>query len=59
MRTLIYELIDGTKVNTLAEAQASGLKYSVAFSDIAEDGKPLYAKRQELMDKFGYVPVAK
>lgn len=59
MRKLIYELIDGTRVNTMAEAQASGLKYNVAFSDIAEEGRPLSAKRQELMNKFGYVPVAK
>jgi hypothetical protein len=59
MRKLIYKIIDGTTVNTFAEAKKSGLPYSVAFEDILTEKKALSAKRQELMDKFGFVPVVK
>ena len=59
MRKLIYKIIDGTTVNTLAEAQESGLPYSVAFENVLTEKKTLSAKRQELMDKFGFIPLAK
>lgn len=59
MRKLIYKIIDGTTVNTLTEAKKSGLSYSVAFEDILTEKKALSPKRQALMNKFGFIPLAK
>lgn len=59
MRKLVYKIIDGTTVNTLAEAKKSGLSYAIAFETMLTEKNPLSAKRQELMDKFGFIPLAK
>lgn len=59
MRKLVYRIIDGTTVNTLAEAQKSGLPFTVAFENILTEKTLLSAKRQALMNKFGFIPVAK
>ena len=59
MRKLIYKLIDGTTVDTLKEAKSSGLSYTIGFTDEAGAGSPLFAKRSELMQKFGFVPIVK
>ena len=59
MRKLVYKITDGTTVNTLREAKESGLPYTVAFENILTEKAPLSAKRQELMNKFGFVPVVK
>ena len=59
MRKLIYKIIDGTTVNTLVEAQRSGLPFTITFENVLTERKPLSAKRQALMNKFGFIPVAK
>lgn len=59
MRKLIYKIIDGTTVNTLAEAEKSGLPFTVAFETVLTEKNPLSPKRQALMDKFGFIPLAK
>ena len=59
MRKLIYEIANGTTVNTLREAKKSGLPYTVAFETVLTEKSPLSAKRQALMDKFGFIPLAK
>lgn len=59
MKKLIYELTDGTVVTTLKGAKASGLRYKVSFENILTESGTLSKKRQELMDKFGFIPVAK
>lgn len=59
MRKLIYKLTNGTTVDTLKEAKASGLSYTIDFTDAAGAGRPLSAKRSELMKKFGFVPIVK
>ena len=59
MRKLFYKIIDGTTVNTLREAEKSGLPYSVVFENVLTEKNPLSVKRQALMDKFGFIPLAK
>ena len=59
MRKLVYKITDGTTVNTLREAKESGLFYTVAFQNVLTEKNPLSAKRQALMDKFGFIPLAK
>lgn len=59
MRKLVYKIIDGTTVNTLREAKESGLSFTVTFENVLTEKKALSEKRQELMDKFGFIPVAK
>lgn len=59
MRKLVYKIIDGTTVNTLREAEKSGLPYSVVFENVLTEKNPLSVKRQALMDKFGFIPLAK
>ena len=57
MRKLIYNLVDGTKVATLNEAKQSGLPYTTLFENIVSMGSPLPAKRQALLDKYGFIPL--
>jgi hypothetical protein len=59
MKKLIYELIDGTVVTTLKEAKASDLRYKVSFENVLTENGALSKKRQELMNKYGFVPVVK
>ena len=59
MKKLIYELIDGTVVTTLKEAKASGLRYKVSFENVLTESGTLSKKRQELLNKYGFVPVVK
>ena len=59
MKKLIYELIDGTVVTTLKKAKASGLRYKVSFENVLTESGTLSKKRQELLNKYGFVPVVK
>lgn len=59
MKKLIYELTNGTVVTTLKEAKASGLRYKVSFENVLIENGSLSEKRQELMNKYGFVPVIK
>ena len=46
MRKLLYKLTDGTVVGTMAEAQASGLEYSVVLEEVAEAPSVMTAKQR-------------
>lgn len=46
MTKVIYNLSNGTKVNTLAEALASGMPYTVTYEDIAKEPVKLSEKQK-------------
>jgi len=46
MRRLLYKLTNGTVVRTMAEAQASGLEYSVILEEIAEAPSKMTEKQK-------------
>ena len=46
MRKLLYRLSNGTIVNTMAEAKASGLEYAVIFEEIVEPSSPMTEKQR-------------
>ena len=59
MRKLVYKLSDGTVVNTMVEAKASGLKYKEVVENIEEkfDEETLtpaqYIRRRRVFDEKG------
>jgi hypothetical protein len=46
MRRLLYKLSNGTVVNTMREAKASGRPYEVVFEEIVEKSSPLTEKQR-------------
>ena len=46
MRKLLYKLANGTVVGTMAEAQASGLEYSVFFEEIVTESSRMTEKQR-------------
>lgn len=46
MRNLVYVLSNGTSVNTLNEAKASGLEYRMGTNPIEEKASPLTEKQR-------------
>jgi hypothetical protein len=57
MRALKYRLTDGTIVNTLAEAKASGKEYTAVMENVREADSAVSPKRQAMLDKYGFVSV--
>ncbi len=57
MRALKYRLSNGTVVNTLAEAKASGNEYTAIMENVREAGSAVSPKRQAMLDKYGFVSV--
>lgn len=46
MRKLLYKLTNGTVVGTMAEAQASGLEYSVVLEEIVTESSRMTEKQR-------------
>ena len=46
MRRLLYKLSNGTIVNTMREARASGRDYEIIFEEIREKPSPLTEKQR-------------
>ena len=46
MRKLLYRLSNGTIVNTMADAKASGLEYTLVFEGDVERHSPLTEKQR-------------
>lgn len=46
MRKLLYKLTNGTIVGTMAEAQASGLEYSVVLEEIVTESSRMTEKQR-------------
>ena len=46
MRKLLYKLVNGTVVGTMAEAQASGLEYSVVLEEIITESSRMTEKQR-------------
>jgi len=55
MRKLVYVLANGTEVNTMAEAQASGQTYTTEMRTISEAKTTLSPIRKAMLEQFGYV----
>ncbi len=57
MRALKYRLADGTVVNTMAEAKASGQHYETFMEPIRDRDIPQAVSpiRQAMLEQFGYV----
>ena len=56
MRTLKYRLENGTVVNSMLQAKASGQKYEVFFEEIRETNRENISPiRKAMLEQFGYV----
>ena len=55
MRRMVYVLADGTKVNTLHEAEASGQSYLAKAEPIEKKRPVLSPIRKAMIEQFGYV----
>ena len=56
MRTLKYRLENGTIVNLMSQAKASGQKYEVFFEEIRETNRENISPiRKAMLEQFGYV----
>ena len=55
MRRMVYVLADGTKVNTLHEAEASGQSYLAKIESIEKERPVLSPIRKAMIEQFGYV----
>ena len=55
MRRLVYELANGTVVNTLAEAQESGQTYASKLEEIKSEKPELSPIAEAMVDRFGFV----
>ena len=51
MTKTIYTLANGTRVNTMAEALASGMKYRVSYEPVAKEPVQLSEKRKAMRVK--------
>ena len=61
MRTLKYRLENGTVVNSMPQAKASGQKYEVFLEKIRETNRENISPiRKAMLEQFGYVhPILK
>ena len=56
MRALKYRLENGTVVNSMLQAKASGQKYEVFFEEIRETNRENISPiRKAMLEQFGYV----
>ena len=56
MRALKYKLADGTIVNTMSQAKASGQEYEVFLEEIRETNREnITPIRKAMLEQFGYV----
>ena len=56
MRTLKYKLENGTVVNLMSQAKASGQKYEVLLEEIRETStENISPIRKAMLEQFGYV----
>ena len=56
MRALKYRLENGTIVNSMSQAEASGQKYEVFLEEIRETNKENISPiRKAMLEQFGYV----
>ena len=55
MRRMVYVLADGTKVNTLHEAEASGQSYLTQVESIEKERPVIQPIRKARIEPFGYV----
>ena len=56
MRALKYKLENGTVVNSMSQANASGQKYEVFFEEIRETNRENISPiRKAMLEQFGYV----
>ena len=56
MRTLKYRLENGTVVNSMSQANASGQKYEVFFEEVRETNRENISPiRKAMLEQFGYV----
>ena len=56
MRALKYRLENGTVVNSMSQANASGKKYEVFFEEVRDTNKENISPiRKAMLEQFGYV----
>ena len=56
MRALKYKLENGTVVNLMSQAKASGQKYEVLLEEIIETNRENISPiRKAMLEQFGYV----
>ena len=56
MRALKYRLENGTVVNSMSQAEASGQKYEVLLEEIRETNREdISPIRKAMLEQFGYV----
>ena len=56
MRALKYRLENGTVVNSMSQANASGQKYEVFFEEVRETNRENISPiRKTMLEQFGYV----
>ena len=55
MTRVTYTLTDGTVVNTLREALASGQGYKAIYSEVRQPRAKLTPKREEMLTTQGFV----
>ena len=56
MRALKYKLENGTVVNLMSQAKASGQKYEVLLEEIRETNRENISPiRKAMLEQFGYV----
>ena len=56
MRALKYRLENGTIVNSMSQAEASGQKYKVILEEIRETSRENISPiRKAMLEQFGYV----
>lgn len=56
MRALKYRLENGTVVNSMPQAEASGQKYEVFMEEVRETNrKNISPIRKAMLEQFGYV----
>ena len=56
MRALKYRLENGTVVNSMSQANASGQKYEVFFEEVRETNRANISPiRKAMLEQFGYV----
>ena len=56
MRALKYKLENGTVVNSMSQANASGQKYEVFFEEVRDTNRENISPiRKAMLEQFGYV----
>ena len=56
MRALKYRLENGTVVNSMSQANASGQKYEIFFEEVRETNRENISPiRKAMLEQFGYI----